>query len=79
MDAHVADMARSIGKIEGRLDAQDGQLSRIEAHLIATDMKLETLVGQMNAIKGGWKTLAAVGLTAGGIGAFISKMLGFLK
>lgn len=66
------DLHRRIGLHEGELIALKDRLDRIEPKL---DIILET----MAKAKGGWAMMLMLSTAAAAVGAFVAKMVGFVK
>lgn len=66
------DLSRSIGKLEGRLDAQDRMLVEIKADMHA-------LTEYMNKTKGSWQLLLVLGGIASALGAVIAEVVHWLR
>jgi hypothetical protein len=66
-----ADLHRDLGRMEGRLDAMEDRLSKIEAIAERIDSRLANLEARDNERKGAWWTLVGVatgfGTVAGSI------------
>ncbi len=64
------DTQRTLGKLEGRVDALEVDIKEISGDVKA-------ILAIMNQTKGGWKTLALVGSIGGAFGAFLVKVFPF--
>lgn len=60
-------LQRDIGRLEGRVDALEGELREIKGDVKA-------ILALVNQAKGGWKTLVIVGAVAGAAGALVTKL-----
>ena len=75
----MTDVERDLGRLEGRQDATDARLSRIEDDLKTVLAKVDVLVGYMNTAKGGWRMLIAVGFIAAALGAGVARVINFFR
>lgn len=62
---------RELGELSARMDNVEFDL-----HSLKKDTK--AMLAIMNQTKGGWKTILAVGVAAGGVGAFLAKFFPFI-
>ena len=65
-------IAREIGALEARLDAQEKRLDKI-------DTNVERLLEYAARTKGGWWALATIGTLGGAVGALLAKILSIVK
>lgn len=66
------DLHRDLGRVEGRIEAYEQRLARVE------EMVADIHEAVLKA-RGGWKMLLAVGTLSASIGAFLTKILAHLK
>lgn len=66
------DLQRSLGRLEGRLDAQDRMLVEIRA-------EMHSVTEYMNRTKGSWQMLMVLGGIASGLGAAVAELIHWLK
>jgi uncharacterized membrane protein len=64
------ELQRDLGRVEGRMEAMDARLERIEANLI-------TVVEHVQQSKGGMRALTWLGTIAGAVGAGIATVAGW--
>lgn len=69
------DLGRLEAQVEGILDAQDELRTWCER----IETKVDSLVATSNQVKGGWRTLAAVGAISSAIGGSIAAYFLRLK
>jgi len=66
------DLSRSIGRLEGRLDAQDRLLVEIRS-------EMHTVSEYINRAKGSWQLLMVLGGMASAFGAAIAELIHWIK
>lgn len=66
------DVERSLGRLEGRLDAQDRLLVEIKS-------EMHSVTEYMNRAKGTWQVLMVLGAAASALGAFVSELIHWVR
>lgn len=63
-----ADLERSIGRLEGRMDAMGASLKKVQ-------QDMEDVKDTLSQARGSWKTLVAVATISGAAGAALAKIV----
>lgn len=66
------DLQRSLGRLEGRLDAQDRMLVEIRA-------EMHSVSEYINRAKGSWQMIMILGGVASAVGAALAELIHWFK
>jgi hypothetical protein len=72
------DLHRDIGRMEGRLDAMEDRLSKIEAIAERIDGRLANIEARENERRGVLWTLGVVATAIGGAAGYVGAIMGHL-
>jgi hypothetical protein len=78
MAPNHTDLHRDIGRMEGRLDAMEDRLSKIEAIAERIDGRLANIEARENERKGVLWTLSILAAVIGGTAGYVGAIMGHL-
>lgn len=75
----MADINLIVGRLEGRMDAVESEISGIRSELHAMRQTLEQVNTTLTTAKGGWRMLVVVGSAIAGIAGVVWVVFGIMR